>query len=109
MTRKKTSAERGKSWKDMPVLKLKSGKGLKKFDPDRFFRSREKVSAGLAQSILDGDAEAFLDILSAYMRTQNKARLARRAKVGRQTLYRTLAKKANPRLTTIMAFMQASR
>ncbi|MBI4056611.1 MAG: hypothetical protein HY399_03590 [Elusimicrobia bacterium] len=107
MIRRKTSAGRGKSWKDMPVIKLKSTAGLKPFDSKKALADRDKVAMALAESIMEGDQEAFLEIMAAYIENLNKAGLAREAHIGRKTIYRILDKEANPRLGTIMAFMQA--
>ncbi len=93
----------------MPVVELKSTKGLTEFDPAEYLGDREEIARALVECLLEGDQEAFVEILAAHVRVRNKARLARRARVGRKTLYRVLDGKANPRLATIMAFMRASR
>lgn len=108
MTRKKTSGRRGKSWKDSPALKLKSSAGLNRFDPSRTLGNRESVVRAMSECLIEGDSEGFLEILSAHLSTVNKARFARKVRIGRKTLYRVLDKTANPRLDTIIACVQAA-
>lgn len=109
MAKKGISRKRDAFWKDIPGIRLKSLKGLKEFDPAEYLGDREEIARALAECLLEGDQEAFVDILAAHVRVRNKARLARRARLGRKTLYRVLDGKANPRLGTIMAFMRATR
>jgi DNA-binding phage protein len=59
--------------------------------------------------IRTGDLDAFREVLASHLMTVNKIRLAKKAGVGRRTLYDILdpKKKFNPELSTISAVIRA--
>lgn len=90
----------------------KSGtKSLKVHVP---FKSRELKNVNLVIDILldcikTGDIETFREILVAHLMTVNKVNLAKKAGIGRRTLYDLMdpKKEFNPELSTISALMQS--
>lgn len=67
------------------------------------------VSEALLECIKTGDLDSFRDVLSSYLMSANKAELAKKAGIGRRTLYDILdpKKKFNPELSTISAVIRA--
>ena len=67
------------------------------------------VSETLLECIKTGDLDSFRDVLVAHLVTANKARLAKKAGIGRRTLYDIMdtSKKFNPELSTVSAVIRA--
>ncbi|MBC96569.1 MAG: hypothetical protein CME63_02395 [Halobacteriovoraceae bacterium] len=76
-------------------IKVKKGKTLFKNDSVEFFKDSkavaEALSEALSKAILEGDKEAFHDIISGYLSVINKEELARRSKVPIATIRRMAA------------------
>lgn len=72
-------------------IKVKKGKALFKNDSVEFFKDSKAVAEALSQAILEGDKEAFHDIISGYLSVINKEELARRSKVPIATIRRMAA------------------
>lgn len=72
-------------------------------------RDPKIVSEALLECIKTGDLEAFRDVLASYLITANKMELAKKAGLGRRTLYDILdpKKKFNPELSTVSAVIRA--
>ena len=101
MTKKKTSKKR-----------LKSGtKFLKEYDPSKSknLKNPKIIREALLYCIQTGDTEAFRDVLVAHINSTNKTTLAKKAGLGRRTIYDLIdpKKSFNPELSTISALMQA--
>lgn len=78
------------------------------------FAAKEVKDPGLvAEALLDciktGDLGAFREVLSAHLLTANKRNIAKKAGIGRQTLYDLIdpEKPFNPELSTISAVIRA--
>ncbi len=90
----------------------KSGtKSLKAHAP---FKSPELKDVDLVvDTLLDciktGDIETFREVLTAHLMTVNKAGIAKKAGIGRRTLYDLIdpKKEFNPELSTISALINA--
>jgi len=72
-------------------IKVKKGKTLFRNDSVEFFKDSKAVAEALSQAILEGDKEAFHDIISGYLSVINKEELARRSKVPIATIRRMAA------------------
>lgn len=72
-------------------IKVKNKKQLFKNDSIEFFRDREVITSALTQALLDGDKEAFYEIISGYLSVINKEELSRRSKVPIATIRRMAA------------------
>jgi len=70
----------------------------------------ELASAYLNEALLDEDPRIFLLALKNVMLAQGEemATLARKTKLSRENLYRILSKKGNPKLTSIIALLNAA-
>jgi len=84
-----------KDFKDYHIEKLR--------DPEE---ARTYLSVALEEYEQDGDAEAFLLALRDVAEAQGGLmKLAQRAKLNRQNLYKALSGKGNPRLQTVEAIL----
>lgn len=63
----------------------------------------------LLECIKTGDIETFREVLMVHLMTVNKVKLAKKAGIGRRTLYDLVdpKKEFNPELSTISAIIQA--
>lgn len=84
----------------MPIVKSKKGVPSLRHQSKHFFQSHAKVAAALLQSLEENDADAFLEILDAYLRA-NKTKVARESNLSRTTVSKALSWKGNPTIRTI--------
>jgi probable addiction module antidote protein len=82
-----------------------NGVKLFRHNPSLSFKSHNKIKKALAESLLDGDREAFIDILSGYVRTHNVLEVCRRTGLSRTVVYEAISEKANPSLETLCKIM----
>ena len=73
-----------------PIV-IKRNKTLFKNDSVAFFQNRSDVADALSQAILEGDKEAFHEIIAGFLSVINKEELARRSKVPIATIRRMAA------------------
>ena len=107
MIKKKTSKKQSFSLKDIPKVTIKNRDGLSVLDPDKYFRDESKVAQALLQCLKEGDAEAFMEILDAYL-SVNRKRVSEREELARSTIQQAFSKKGNPTLRTIAKIVQGS-
>jgi hypothetical protein len=72
-------------------IAIKRNKTLFKNDSVEFFKNRSEVADALSQAILEGDKEAFHEIIAGFLSVINKEELARRSKVPIATIRRMAA------------------
>ena len=72
-------------------------------------RDPKLVSEALLDCIKDGDLDSFREVLVAHLMTANKMAIAKKAGIGRRTLYDLIdpKKEFNPELSTIAAVIRA--
>lgn len=72
-------------------------------------KDTELVTEALLDCIKSGDLEAFREVLAAYIMTTNKTELAKKAGLGRRTIYDLIdpTKEFNPELSTVSALIKA--
>jgi len=75
-------------------IKVKTGSLLFYNDSVEFIRDAETFSKVLAQTIIEGDKEAFHELFSGFINVMNKKELARKSKVPIATI-RRMAARAN--------------
>lgn len=76
------------------------------FDPAQYLQA-EDIPGYLAEVTRDGDTRALPLALRTAADVLGMAELSRRTGLNRETLYRTLSKRGNPRLSTIAAILDA--
>ncbi len=110
------------SWPFMEVTKMRKAaisekrkkSGTKSLRVHVPFASKELknphlVAETLLECIKTGDVESFREVLIAHMMTVNKVAVAKKAGIGRRTLYDLIdpKKEFNPELSTISAVIRA--
>lgn len=102
MGKKKTLKKHGLCLDDIEGVSFKEGKlkEFKKYNPEEFFKNHTKVAQALLQCLLEGDAEAYKEILDSFL-SVNRARVAHSAKMSRTTVQNALSSKGNPTLRTV--------
>jgi len=101
MPKKKTSTKRKKF----------ATKSLKVHVPfkSEILKDANVVTEALLDCIRTGDIDSFRELLAAHLMTVNKVELARKAGIGRRTIYDLIDpdKEFNPELSTISALIKA--
>lgn len=77
--------------KNFKPLKLRTHKKLFKFDPKEFFRDQDAIALALSEALLQGDRDAFQEIIKSYLAVINKEELSRISKVPIATIRRVAA------------------
>lgn len=75
----------------------------------KILKDSEVIADTLLECIKTGDLESFREVLFAHLMTVNKVALAKKAGIGRRTLYDLIdpKKEFNPELSTVSALIQA--
>lgn len=75
----------------------------------RDLQDSKLVSEALLDCVKSGDLDSFREVLIAHLMTANKSEIAKKAGIGRQTLYDLMDpdKEFNPELSTISALIRA--
>lgn len=68
---------------------------------------KEVLSEVLVKSLMEGDAEAFKEVLRAFLEANNKSRVAKKMGVSRKTLYNLVSEDGNPTLNNITKLLKA--
>jgi probable addiction module antidote protein len=102
MGKTKTLGGRKKSQKKSITV---NGVKLLVHDPQVTFKNHKEIKMALAGALLDGDKEAFIEILAAYVRIHNILQVCRITGLSRTVVYEAISKKANPSLDTLCKIM----
>ena len=94
--------------KSMKPVFLKKNKNLYKNDPRDFFKNQNDVAKALSEALLEGDKEAFQDIIMGYLGIINKEELARISKLPIATI-RRVAAGSNYNIETLLKITAAIR
>ena len=76
------------------------------FDKSGFFTNPEKVAEAIAEALLEGDKEAFFDIIKLHLKYVNKEELSRKSKVPIATI-RRIAAGSNFNIHTLFKITEA--
>jgi probable addiction module antidote protein len=93
---------------------MATGKTTKRVSPSRPFKAADhlqneaEIAAYIEAMLEDGDVRAVPIALRTIAESVGgMAALARKTRLSRETLYRTLSRKGNPRLDTLVAILAA--
>lgn len=87
---------------------MKKNIKLIEIDPSDFFRNQSLVGQSLAEAIIEGDIEAFQEIIGGYINSINEEELARISKLPIATI-RRVASGTNYNIETLMKITAAIR
>lgn len=102
MDRKKTSKRLKRSLKKSMAI---NGVELLAHDPSLIFKNHKEIKQALFEALVDGDKEAFVDILSGYVRSHNILEVCRRTGLSRTVVYEAISENGNPSLDTLCKIM----
>ena len=102
MDKKKTSKKPKKLLKKSTVI---NGVELISHDPSAIFKKHKEIKMALSEALIDGDKEAFVDILSGYVRAHNILEVCRRTGLSRTVVYEAISEDGNPSLDTLCKIM----
>lgn len=81
--------------------------GVRPFDVAEYLDSEEMIAAYLSEVLADGDMDELLNALGNVARAKGMSKLAEESGLGRESLYKALAKGAKPRFETINRVLNA--
>jgi probable addiction module antidote protein len=79
----------------------------KRWDAAAYLDSEEAMAAYLAAALEDGDPAVVTAALGDIARTKGMTRVARKAGLGRESLYKALSPNGNPELATVLRVVEA--
>jgi DNA-binding phage protein/putative component of toxin-antitoxin plasmid stabilization module len=110
MAKAKTSRKpKAFSIEQIEPAKLKAGVKTKPHDPRSNLRDRKFIEESLLECIVDGDMDAFKEILKAHYEAVNTSAALKRAGLSKRTFYDALAPDGNPSLSTVMKMVAGLR
>lgn len=80
--------------------------GITEFDAAEYLTSDELIALYLAETLKDGTDEEFVQALNTVARAKGMNELAKKAGIGRESLYQTLSS-SKPRFETIRKILSA--
>jgi probable addiction module antidote protein len=108
MIKKKTSRRQEECFEDIPIVIPKKEKKVKRFDPESRLRDRDFVAKALFEALSDGDEEAALEIIIAYVKAVGKTEIAKHENIATSTVYHALSGRGNPTLRTVAKVLHAA-
>ena len=88
---------------EMPKPKVKT----RRWDPASTLRSEEEMAAYLEAALEDGDPGLIAAVLGDIARAKGMSAVARKAGLGRESLYKALSSNGNPELATVLRVVEA--
>jgi len=77
------------------------------FDPVKFLDSDEAIIAYVEAALEENDTDFLMSALNNVIRARGIAAVAKKAGLGRESLYKTLSPGSAPRLDTVMKLFSA--
>jgi probable addiction module antidote protein len=87
--------------------KMSKAIAFSKFDPAKYVVTEEDVILYLEAAFEDGHPVVISDMIGAVARSQGMAAIAAKTGLSRESLYRALSPKGNPRLSTLVEVLAA--
>ncbi len=80
---------------------------LKVWDAAEHLKTKEDMAAYMACALEEGDSALIAAALGDIARAQGMSKVAKKAGLGRESLYKTLSIDGNPALATILKILHA--
>lgn len=107
MPKKKISKKRAECIDDMPIVVSSKKMKTKRFNPSSRLKDKDFIAKALFEALTEGDAEAALEIINAYVKAVQKAEIASGEHMPTSTVYHALSEKGNPTLKTVAKVLHA--
>ena len=78
-----------------------------KWDPAKYLKTDKDRAAYLEVALEEGDPGVIAAVLGDIARSKGMARVAKKAGLGRESLYKALSKEGNPKLETLLKITHA--
>ena len=89
------------------MAKTKTKKSTKRWDAAKYLRDEKDMVAYLEAALEDGDSGVVAAALGDIARAKGMTTVARRAGLGRESLYKALSTGGNPELHTVLRVVRA--
>jgi len=76
-------------------------------DPSKIFKNHKEIKLALSEALMDGDKEAFVEILAGYVRAHNISEVCKRTGLSRTVVYEAISDEGNPSLDTLCKIMMS--
>jgi probable addiction module antidote protein len=86
---------------------MKVGLKTKKWDPLEFLQSEDAMIAYLEAALEENDPVLISAVIGDIARAKGMAKVAKKAGLGRESLYKSLSDQGNPELATILKVLDA--
>lgn len=80
---------------------------IRPFDAAEILDDEETIAGYLAEAFESGDPAEIARSLGTVARARGMTEIARQARVSRESLYRALSERGNPKLSTLVKVMRA--
>ena len=80
---------------------------LRPYDSASYLKTEEDVAAYLEAIFEDGDPALIVHALGVVARSKGMAGVAKKAGLGRESLYKALSREGNPEFMTVLKVVQA--
>lgn len=80
---------------------------IERYDVTDFLDDEEDVLAYLNAAFEDGHADVVAQAIGNVARARGMSRIARRCRLGRESLYKSLSDRGNPEFRTILSVLNA--
>jgi len=77
------------------------------WDASEYLDSPEAISEYLTAALEDGDPDLLLAVLGDIAKAEGMSKIARKANLGRESLYKALAPGSKPRFDTVLKVMRS--
>lgn len=92
--------------KSLKTRKIKKETRLFKVEPHEFFQRHDHLAKALSEALMEGDKDAFQEIITGYLSIINKEELSRKSKVPIATI-RRMAAGSNFNIDTLLKITAA--
>lgn len=107
MAKTRTSKKRQRSIGKSKKLDLDQVKGLTLVDPLKELADPQQTALAILECLQDNDPDGAMEMISIYLEALNKAKLRKKTKLPKSTMYSAL-KHRNPTIKTLAKIMHAS-
>ncbi len=108
MASKKTLTKQKKlPKKSTKKLKI-GGMSFSEYSPaSELANNPEGVAKAMVEALIEGDKEAFQEILEGYVKARQISKVVKEMKISRAVIYEAMDKKKNPSLSSLCKIMKA--
>ena len=108
MGSKKILTKQKKSPRKSPKKIKIGGVNFTEYSPSAELASNpERVAMALAEALIEGDKDAFQEILEGYVKARQISKVVKEMKLSRAVIYEAMDKKKNPSLSSLCKIMKA--